>query len=662
MKRFFPLILVLVLFGCFAALDVFKSEAAPGNAVKFNEEGWAYLSRGQYKRAVLSFKSALAQNSRYRDSLAGLAKAYRMTGVYDRALELYADALKVDRTYSEALTGSGLVLVELGRYKEALRFFEKAIEITGQDFEAHYGTAYLYYRIGRFVWAERKAETILRANPFHYETLLLYAALRSRDGRVRDAADIIQKAVDSKPERPDGYAALASIQFTDYIQSGSKSSLESARENIDRALSISPENYEAGIIAGDIAFYEGGYEAAAVLYKKAAEGVDGVRALYRYAAAADLSGNFDEAARVFLNAYKRYPSDSVLKTRIEHFLILRDYKIANPARNMFSSENFELARNRMKNSMPVEAVMYLRRTLMMNPMHMAARVELKNYYETYGYDRFYIDELKQLLNLYPGTERRDELQTAVMKRRGRMYHLEGFSADEVPRDVPHIIVMDLMPRGGMAEHPDAGEVLASHISFALGQFGRMDAAGFRERQPVRGISSSPEVLADSLEKIESLAKDGAIQRPDYILYGSYYENSGHISFNASLLDYSSGVVISSFEISETGREALPRASLRVAEKVYGMMPFRGRIIRQKDDYVIINLGLYDGIKPGDMLMIKKFNNPGNLYDVRRRILFTVKESDTLVSKAVPASAADLAEVDSSDYVYPLEKRRARRIR
>ena len=93
------------------------------------------------------------------------------------------------------------------------------------------------------------------------------------------------------------------------------------------------------------------------------------------------------------------------------------------------------------------------------------------------------------------------------------------------------------------------------------------------------------------------------------------------------------------------------------------MPFRGRILKMKEDGIVANVGLFDGISPGEKLVIYKFrNDPGPGDRLRKKIVLTVKESDTLVSYAEPQKAADMDAIGSTDIVFPLKKRRAKLIK
>jgi hypothetical protein len=300
---------------------------------------------------------------------------------------------------------------------------------------------------------------------------------------------------------------------------------------------------------------------------------------------------------------------------------------------------------------------------MLNPMNLDARTLLMDYYQAEGYNRFYIDEMKEILRISEDRSWQEKLSLAVMKRRDMLYHREGYSSEEPPRDVPVILVLDFDPAGVMSSHPDAGGVIAGHLSFVLGQFGRMKPVGMRSRTTVEcGLLCGGERLEESLAEVDRRIKSGEIDPVDYVVYGTFSERGNHITLDGRLFDYHKGFLIGEFTLSESGPESLPLASLRAAKRVYDMIPFKGRVLKQKEEGIIVNMGLFDGISPGEKLVIYKFQRsvlPGDR--LKKKMIFTVREADTLVSYAEPEQAGDLESIDANDDVLPLKKRRARRI-
>ncbi len=646
-----------------AAASFTAGHGANKNAIGYNRDGWDYLKKENYKKAIIAFKNALHDNPKYREALIGQGKAYLEVEAYDQSYDLFSSALALDKKSTDALVGLGKTLTAMGRYGEAIRYFDSALKLSSQNLEARYGIAYVYSCLGKKIWAKRKLETILRIDPYHYDSLLLMADIKSSENRHRESRRYVEKAIDTNSESSRGYTVYGEILLREFLNSEDDDFLDEARDALSNAISIQPGAYQANRTMGYISLMEKKYPEAVNYFNTAISDLGSGALLYSLAVAHDRAGSREEALDEFLKALKKDPSDSILRSRIEDFLVFRDYKIGHPARVMLNREQYELAVNREKKNLPDQAVMYLRRSLLLNPMNMEARELLMEFYNTQGYNRFYIDEMKEILRINPDRAWQEKLSLAILKRRDQLYHQEGYSSEEPPRDMPAVLVLNFDPIGKISRHPDAGEVIASHLTFVLGQFGRMKPVSIRKRTAVEcGLMCGSGHLGQTLESVESRMQDGAIDPVDYVIYGGYHESGNHIILECQVMDYRKGFIIGQFTLAESGKESLPLLALRAAKRVYDMIPFRGRVLKLKDAGIVTNMGLFDGIDAGEKLVIYKFiNRPGIGDRLRKRIIFTVKEADTLISYAEPQRSADLDSIDSNDIVLPMKKRRAKRI-
>jgi len=633
------------------------------NAVHYNIKGWEYLKKQDNYRAIFSFKNALKRNPKFKESLIGLGNAYYEVEAYQQAYELFNSALKIEKNSIMSFVGLGKTFTEMGNYKGALNYFNRAIKISRESIEAHYGIAYLYNAMGRRIWAKRKLSYIFRIDPFHYDSLLLMGEIKSREKRYNESKKYIEKAIDSDSELPRGFIKYGEILFQEYLNTEDDDFLSEAKHSLNNALSIQPNSYNANRNMGFISLVEKNYIDAVKYFNRSLENSDNSHIFYSLAISYDLAGEKENALNKFLESLKKSSSDSILRARLEDFLVFRDYRIGHPVRAMLNKELYNLALNRAKRNMPDQVVLYLRRSLLLNPMNIDTREMLMGYYKIFNYNRFYINELKELLRLYPGKKYRDRLQVAIIKRRNKLYHKEEYSMSVPPRNVPRVLVLNFDSDGRITQHPDAGEVIAGSLSFAIGQFGRMTSFGIRKRlEAVREFRVDDNYLDKSLEGIGMKIKSGIIEPVDYIVYGEYMEKGGHISIDCKLLDFKKGFVIEEFSISESGKESLSLLSLRTAKRIYNSIPFSGKVLKLKDKGIIVNLGIFDGIKKGDILLVKKFDTgDSGKNTLVNRIIFIVKESDTLVCFASPQKKSDLKLIESDDIVYPLKRRRAKRI-
>jgi len=652
------------------------------NAISLNRDGWVSFKKTEYDRALFCFINSLRLNSRYSDSMIGAGRSYYSLGVYDRALEMFSDALKLDGNSVDALNGIAMVLSETGRFTDAITYFEKALKISGESIDSEYGIAYVYYKMDKRLWAKRKLENIFKSNPYHFQSLLLMADIKTDEGRFKEARVYVEKAIDSAGESPDGHIRYGSILLKNYLINGESDSLEEARESYNRALSINPSNFRANMDMGLISLMEiedynfsnalssGGNpdilkskrDAAISYIQKAAEVNKSRPVLYSLSLAYDMSGDRTGALDHMLSAYKKFPSDALLKGKIEDFLVLNEYKSAHPARIMLSNENIELAKINRRESLHTNVMYYLRRALLLNPLNRDVREQLINYYSILDYNKLMIDEMKNVMMQYPEFKYQDMLNLAIIKRRDRLYAREGYTGDEAPRDVPSVLVLNFNSAGKITDHPDSGKIVARNLSFAIQQFGRMKTPGLAEREALAGnLKTGGENLFDTIKKIKEVSDKGE-QKFEYLIFGEISEVDDYISITLKIMDLNRGYIIYELTESKKGRENLNLLSILTAEKIYNIIPYSGKVLKVKDDGILLNLGLFDGVKDGTELVIYRDSNSRlNNETIRYAEIFTVKEADTFISYAEPDRAGILKEIDSTSIVYPLMKRRAHKI-
>jgi len=658
---------------------IFRGESAE-NAISLNQSGWKNLENEDYNQALYNFLASIRLNPSYVDSRLGAGKAYLSLGVYDRALDMFTSVLKFDNQSVDALTGVGMILAETGRFSDSISYFEKALAIKESSLEAHYGLAYSYYKMDKKLWAKRRLNTILKINPYHFESLLLLADIKTEEGRLKEARELVEKAIDAKGQSPVGFARYGRILFKNYILENDENSLTEAREYYAKSLSIKPDYFIANFEMGLIELYDLEnkiYEAtisgstidvvnqstAALNYLKKAEGtLKNPALLYAQAVAYEFIGDKNQSAENLLKLYKANPSDSIVRSKLEDFLVLKEFKSAHPTRVMLSGENIALADKSLRESLHNKVIYYLRRALLLNPINKEVRERLINYYSILDYNAIMIDEIKNLLRQYPEIKYQEMLNIEIMKRRDRLDYREGYTLEDIQRDVPVVLVMNFDTNGKILNHFDAGKTLARNITFALHQNGRMKAINIKDREEIASIlKTNGDNLAKSIKKIKEYSEANN-QKIDYILFGDIAEVEDYIKLNCKLLDLQRDFIIAEFSESTKGKEAVAEISLSVATRLYDIIPYSGHAIKIKEKGIIVNLGLFDGIKNGSQLIYFRTTTSRKTKDLQRYIeLLTVKESDTFICYAEPDNPDLMNELDTSSVIYPLKNRRAKKI-
>ncbi|MCX7679309.1 MAG: tetratricopeptide repeat protein [Spirochaetes bacterium] len=635
------------------------------NAIYYNKQGWDSLEKDDPRKAILYFKQALRQNPNYRESLIGMGKAYLKTEAYEEASKFFEKAFRIDSTNPDITTGLGIAMTGLGRYSEAIEWFEKSLQRNANDIDAHYGIAQLYFGMGNDLWTKRKLETIFKINPYHYDSLVLLSNVKIRERRFSDAMHALERAISAFPQRPDAYVALGKLHLAKYRATNDDDELGDAIREFQNALSKQTDNAFAHRYLGIVSLLKKDYENAVTHFTTAKNALaENAPTHYNCALAYDRLGVIHIAHENFSKAIKRFPYDSFLSAGFEDFLIAREFKMGNPSRVRQSDIHYEKAIKAQKYNLFDLALLHCRRAVLLNPMKLEARKFIKDYYYTQDYYSMYLDELKDMERIFPEEGFQETLNIAILKRRDKLYYKIGFGHETIPRDIPSVLVLDFMPQNVVPLYFDAGRIIANQITFALSQFGRLKPIEVKDRENMLGtITFDDEYVEKNINKIHTLTQEGKLPKVDFIIFGRFLEGADQISSNFSLMNFHTGVIIGDFAIAENGHDALQKFAIKAARKIYEFIPYSGRVLKHSEDSTIVNLGLFDGIEKDNLLVIFKkqpYGERGALLHTKK-ILLKVTEPDTFVSSVSPINNNDSELIEIGDVVYPLQKRRAKRL-
>ncbi|HQI37476.1 MAG TPA: tetratricopeptide repeat protein [Spirochaetota bacterium] len=635
------------------------------NAIYHNKKGWESLQAGNAYSAIVSFQGALSQNPKYKESLLGLGYAYVQTQGYNESIKLFDKVLKLYPDNEQALMGMAKAYTGLGRYKEAMKLYDRLNELSYANNESRYGMAYLYYKMGKMLWAKRLCDRILQNDPYYYDALLLYADIKAKDKRVDDAIDFVKKAIDAKDDYPDAFVKLAEMLYLKYVYSGDSAYLLQATDELQKALVMNKTHLQANRDMGFLLYVQGDYQNAITYYESIVNNYPYIvnnEVLYNAGLMYELTGNIMKALEYYTKALSKDNLNSMIAMKMRQLSLLEHIKIGHPVRIQSSNDDFASSQELRKKGFPDLSMLFLRLSLALNPNNITAHQELLRIYETLGYFELYYDEIKKMHSINPTQKSQDLMSIAVFQRRDKLFFKLGYDKEEIPRDVPKVLVLDFTPDVPVPAFADAGSVFANSINFAMGQFGRYQNFPMSQRLSIiKSLSSNN--LDDILKNLNDKMNNNEIPRISYLLYGEYNLSGRYIECNAKLMDAKTGVVIAHFTVSDNSKYSTHTISIDLAKKMYDTIPFRGKIISYSEDMAVINLGTIDGIETGALLETYVENEDTIEQDqLRKKVVFKVSETGTLISLVKPVNPKDIDLIAKGSDVFPVNKKRAKKIK
>ncbi|MFU2207603.1 tetratricopeptide repeat protein [Solidesulfovibrio sp. C21] len=209
-------------------LAALKAGAAP--VVVHTRMGDLYLRVGDYPKAVMAYRAALAADPKYAPALQGLGFALYFGGAGDEAAKTLAQALELSPSLSRAAALLGAIEAREGRPEAALAVYDKSLAIAfDPDVENNRGIALM--RLGRnedAVAAFAKAGAAKKSPKIANNLGLALCKLGRYDDAYAAFASVAGEAT-----------ALNNVGVC-YMEAGNKAK---AQEYFERAIAANPKFY-----------------------------------------------------------------------------------------------------------------------------------------------------------------------------------------------------------------------------------------------------------------------------------------------------------------------------------------------------------------------------------------------------------------------------------
>ena len=167
-------------------------EMKPG-VQSYVERGVCYRESGQFDKAIEDFTSGIEDDGRFAYPYYARGWTKRLNGDIIGALDDYNLGIDIDTTYTYIYLERGTTLKLLGREEEARKDFEHVIAV---DTVANDGscTYYALFELGREKEAADWMQKVVDSNPKDFGNVYDQACLFSRMGRLDDALKALERA------------------------------------------------------------------------------------------------------------------------------------------------------------------------------------------------------------------------------------------------------------------------------------------------------------------------------------------------------------------------------------------------------------------------------------------------------------------------------------
>ena len=180
----------------------------PNAAEVHTNLGHALRLLGRHDEAAASLERAIALRPNYPLAINNLGTVRRAQGRPDEAIACYRKALALQSNLMPAHLNLGNALLEIGRAGDAANAFRAAMALAPHNPDAHGGLASALDAGGDADGAAANYGAVLQRHPNHVSTLVNFALLLKRQGRLDESLALLRRAVSINPRSPDAQEKL----------------------------------------------------------------------------------------------------------------------------------------------------------------------------------------------------------------------------------------------------------------------------------------------------------------------------------------------------------------------------------------------------------------------------------------------------------------------
>jgi len=247
-------------------------EIKPNLAEAHNNMGIALRDLLQYEDAVKSLRRAVEIKPDYAEAYNNMGSVLRDFLQYEDAVRSLRRAVEIKPDYAEAHNNMGIVLHDMGLYSDAVTSCRRAVEIKPDFAEAYFNLGGSLREIGHLNEALSCCRHAVKIKPDSSPAHVILGLVLQDLDQYEDALTSFRRALECAP---DCYDAMLCISHL-HLVNGEK---EKAKEFVNMALKIKPENLEAHFQLASINKARPGDENLAILLSAAEAVKNGQRVL-----------------------------------------------------------------------------------------------------------------------------------------------------------------------------------------------------------------------------------------------------------------------------------------------------------------------------------------------------------------------------------------------
>ena len=599
-----------------ACVFVSAAAAQKRSAPDLFKEAQELQNKGQWYDAIDLYLEALQVNPQYGQAMYNLALCHFALESYDLASEYATKAAKYVKNNPDVQNLIGMSLVSLGKVDEARGVFEGLLKDYPNDVNGMFGLAELDLLDGRISVAEGRYLEALKRDDKNKKALLSLALVSAETGKTDVSEGYIMQALTY-------YSGESEVHYLGSYLAARAGDFVVAEQRSRGALSINGNFDKAYALLASILYAQGKYnEALDVCDFRIGRKRDLTDAWYLKGLAQVKLGDSEAAITAFETGLSLDPQDETMRAALE-LLVKRDLPLEDVRRDGWAAFHFDKAREAERNFDSVSESYEYQRALSLAPSNATIRRSFAGMLERQGARELYLEQLKFL---------KETRQLAGGEKRTR---------DQV-QDDDAIEAYESLLRNNLASRWGVDPFYLDKKRWNIGlyytkrqiQLFHPDLEEISSQMAREIFSSIPSAYVDVQEQaVESYGEAFRLAREDkrdYFVVMAISETERTYSLDATIYSARTGTQTAQIRVYRTGNDRMAKCLQRFRQGVLDILPIRGKVLRNVQDKLLLDLGRNDGVMKGSEFdvvrrgaVFTKDTGPGVTYN-KKDFLGTLK--------------------------------------
>jgi len=250
----------------------------PDQGMAFTYLGMACQANGDLERGLANLNKATLLIPENPLPWIQLAEAYKQNGDPQRALETLRAAVITAPDSAELQYEVGATCLEAGLISEALPFLRQSAKLAPESDRVGLALAGSLLKLGHVSDALAVIEKTRASWPAHAELAYLHAKILLDHKEIDRGLSILEIALQSDEADPDWFILYAKTLIGEYergpvveVEECDAATLIKANKMVQKAVSLSPDSFEARLLLAEVLSLRGEHEAAYAAYQQIVE-------------------------------------------------------------------------------------------------------------------------------------------------------------------------------------------------------------------------------------------------------------------------------------------------------------------------------------------------------------------------------------------------------